>query len=42
VLVSLIGVVVYDEALERHVIVGAAIVIAAGLVTLALTRRASR
>jgi drug/metabolite transporter (DMT)-like permease len=40
VLVSLIGVVVYDEALERHVIVGAAIVIMAGLVTLAATRRA--
>jgi drug/metabolite transporter (DMT)-like permease len=39
VLVSLIGVVVYDEVLEAHVIVGAVIVIAAGLVTLALTRR---
>jgi drug/metabolite transporter (DMT)-like permease len=41
VLVSLIGVIVYDEALEGHVIVGAAIVIAAGLVTLAMTRRAA-
>jgi drug/metabolite transporter (DMT)-like permease len=41
VLVSLIGVIVYDEALEGHVIVGAAIVIAAGLVTLVMTRRAS-
>ncbi len=40
VLVSLIGVIVYDEALERHVVVGAAIVIVAGLVTLAMTRRA--
>jgi drug/metabolite transporter (DMT)-like permease len=40
VLVSIIGVIVYDEALEGHVIVGAAIVIVAGLVTLAATRRA--
>jgi hypothetical protein len=39
VLVSLIGVIVYDEALEGHVIIGAAIVIVAGLVTLAMTRR---
>ena len=38
VLVSIIGVVVYQEALETHVIVGAAIVIAAGLVTLMMTR----
>ncbi len=42
VLVSLIGVIVYDEALEGHVIAGAAIVIVAGLVTLAMTRRAAR
>jgi drug/metabolite transporter (DMT)-like permease len=40
VLISIIGVAVYDEALETHVIVGAAIVIAAGLVTLAMTRHA--
>ncbi len=38
VLVSIIGVLVYDETLETHVIIGAAIVIAAGLVTLAMTR----
>jgi drug/metabolite transporter (DMT)-like permease len=38
VLVSIIGVVVYDELLETHVIIGAAIVIAAGMVTLAATR----
>ncbi|MFM2391369.1 MAG: hypothetical protein RLZZ437_2924 [Pseudomonadota bacterium] len=38
VLVSIIGVVVYAEALETHVIIGAAIVIAAGLVTLMTTR----
>lgn len=38
VLVSIIGVVVYQETLETHVIVGAAIIIAAGLVTLATTR----
>jgi drug/metabolite transporter (DMT)-like permease len=42
VLVSLIGVVVFKETLERHVIVGAAIVIVAGLITLAMTRRAAR
>jgi drug/metabolite transporter (DMT)-like permease len=40
VLVSIIGVVVYDELLEAHVVVGAGIVIAAGLVTLATTRAA--
>jgi drug/metabolite transporter (DMT)-like permease len=40
VLVSIIGVVFYDELLEPHVIIGAAIVIAAGLVTLATTRAA--
>ena len=39
VLVSLIGVIVYDEALKGHVIAGAAIVIVAGLVTLAMTRQ---
>jgi drug/metabolite transporter (DMT)-like permease len=38
VLVSIIGVVVYDEALDSHVMIGAAIVIAAGLVTLLTTR----
>jgi drug/metabolite transporter (DMT)-like permease len=41
VLVSIIGVVVYDEKLALHVVIGAAIVIAAGLVMLALTRRAA-
>lgn len=41
VLVSIIGVVVYNEALETHVIIGAAIVIAAGLVTLLTTRTAA-
>jgi drug/metabolite transporter (DMT)-like permease len=41
VLVSIIGVVFYDELLEPHVIIGAAIVIAAGLVTLATTRAAA-
>ncbi|MGL5012598.1 MAG: DMT family transporter [Paracoccaceae bacterium] len=39
VLVSIIGVVVYNEALERHVVIGAAIVIAAGIVTLLTTRK---
>jgi drug/metabolite transporter (DMT)-like permease len=38
VLISIIGVVVYDEVLEPHVMIGAAIVIAAGLATLATTR----
>lgn len=38
VLVSIIGVVVYAEVLETHVIIGAAIVIAAGLATLMMTR----
>jgi drug/metabolite transporter (DMT)-like permease len=41
VLVSIIGVVVYNEVLETHVIIGAAIVIAAGLVTLMTTRTAA-
>jgi drug/metabolite transporter (DMT)-like permease len=41
VLVSIIGVVVYHEVLETHVIIGAAIVIAAGLVTLMTTRTAA-
>ncbi len=41
VLVSLIGVIVYNETLKGHVIAGAAIVIVAGLVTLAMTRRAA-
>lgn len=39
VLVSIIGVTVYNEALERHVVLGAAIVIAAGIVTLLTTRK---
>jgi drug/metabolite transporter (DMT)-like permease len=38
VLVSIIGVVVFDEVLELHVVLGAAIVIAAGLVTLLTVR----
>jgi drug/metabolite transporter (DMT)-like permease len=41
VLVSIIGVVVYGEVLEAHVVIGAAIVIAAGLVTLWTTRAAA-
>ncbi len=41
VLVSIIGVAVYDEVLELHVVAGAAIVIAAGLVTLWTTRAAA-
>lgn len=40
VLVSIIGVVVYNEALEAHVMIGAAIVISAGLVTLLTTKAA--
>jgi threonine/homoserine efflux transporter RhtA len=39
VLVSIIGVTVYQETLDRHVVVGAAVVIAAGLVTLLTTRK---
>jgi drug/metabolite transporter (DMT)-like permease len=39
VLVSIIGVTVYHETLDRHVVVGAAVVIAAGLVTLLTTRK---
>lgn len=38
VLVSIVGVVVYNETLEIHVMIGAAIVIAAGIVTLMTTR----
>lgn len=41
VLVSVIGVVVFGEVLEPHVVMGAAIVIAAGLVTLWTTRAAA-
>jgi drug/metabolite transporter (DMT)-like permease len=39
VLVSIIGVTVYQETLERHVVIGATIVIAAGLLTLLTTRK---
>jgi drug/metabolite transporter (DMT)-like permease len=39
VLVSIIGVTVYQETLDRHVVVGAAVVIAAGLVTLLTARK---
>jgi drug/metabolite transporter (DMT)-like permease len=41
VLISIIGVVVYGEVLEAHVVAGAAIVIAAGLATLWMTRAAT-
>jgi drug/metabolite transporter (DMT)-like permease len=40
VLVSIVGVVVFGEVLEAHVVVGATIVIVAGLVTLWTTRAA--
>jgi drug/metabolite transporter (DMT)-like permease len=42
VLVSIVGVTIYGEVLSVHMVVGAAIVIAAGLFTIWRERRAAR